>query len=326
MPSELNEHHSTWSHYRLSIPGMLGFASFFQVPMVGSDVCGFFDNTTETLCARWATLGAFNPFYRNHNSDSSIPQEFYRWPLVIEAAKHAIDIRYRLLDYFYTAFHKQHLDGTPALQPLFFQYPQDTKTFDIQFQFFYGHSVLISPVLYEDSTTVDVYFPDDRFYDFLTYAMVEGKGAHDRLTNISYTEIPVHIKGGAILPLRVESAYTTATLRKKDFELVVAPARDGSATGSLYLDDGVSVVQKKAPREWTFGYENNVLKVDSKGKYDVGKLKWAKVKILGVTEKPIVVEVDGRRVKDFTYDGAHNVATINIRKGLAKNFKVELKY
>jgi alpha-glucosidase len=305
---------------------MLGFASLFQVPMVGSDVCGFFDNATETLCARWATLGAFNPFYRNHNSDRSSPQEFYRWPLVTDAAKYAIDIRYRLLDYFYTAFHNQNLDGTPALRPLFFQYPQDTKTFDIQFQFFYGHSVLVSPVLDENSTDVDIYLPDDRFYDFLTHTMVEGQGAGIHLTNISYTEIPVHIKGGSVLPLRVESAYTTADLRKKDFELVIAPGRDGSASGSLYLDDGVSIVQKKAPREWTFGYENSLLKVDNKGKYDVGRLKWARVKILGVTEKPTMVEVDGRRVKDFSYDQVHSVVAVNIRKGLAKNFKVELKY
>jgi alpha-glucosidase len=206
--------------------------------MRSSQVCGFLSSAKEKMCARWATLGAFNPFYRNHADDRSPHQEFYLWPLVARAARHAIDIRYRLLDYLYTALARQSADGTPTLNPMWYIYPQDEQTFPIDLQFFYGDCILVSPVTKDDSTDVSIYLPDDQFYDFVTRKPVRGRGEWVDLKGIPFDRIPLHVRGGCIVPLRAESANTTTELRKKEFEILVAPGLDGVARGSLYVDDG----------------------------------------------------------------------------------------
>ncbi|KAJ5746908.1 uncharacterized protein N7511_008604 [Penicillium nucicola] len=262
----LGDNLSEWGKYRISIGQMLAFASIFQIPMVGSDVCGFGSNTTEELCARWAMLGAFSPFYRNHNQLGSIPQEFYRWESVTKAAKKIIDIRYRLLDYLYTAFHQQTLTGVPFLQPLFFVYPGDANVVGNELQFFYGEGLLVSPVSEEGSTSVQAYFPDDLFYDWFTGAKVVGTGATQTLSGISITDIPIHIRGGRILPLRVEGAMTTTELRTRGFEILIAPGADGSAEGDLYLDDGESIEVPSAT-EVHFQYRDGKLKISGRFGY-----------------------------------------------------------
>ena len=70
-------------------------------------------------------------------------------------------MKYRLLDYFYTAFHCRHADSTPALNPLWFKYLNDTNTWSIDLQFLFGDSILVSPITQENVTHIEAYFLDE---------------------------------------------------------------------------------------------------------------------------------------------------------------------
>jgi alpha-glucosidase len=254
----LGDNLSTWQKYRESIRGMLAFTSLFQFNMAGSDVCGFGGTTTEELCARWASLGAFYSFYRNHNEFGTPGQEFYRWDSVTESAKKAIDIRYRLMDYFYTAMQRASENGTPAISPVFYYYPNDKKTWALDLQYFYGPGVMVAPVTEEGATSVDVYLPEDNYYDWYTHQVIHGGKMHT-FTDVDTTHIPLLIRSGVILPLRVNSTSTTTELRKQDFELLIPLDEDHSARGELYIDDGESLEQEHGVTDLQFTYKEGKL-------------------------------------------------------------------
>ncbi|KAI1823766.1 glycoside hydrolase family 31 protein [Xylaria intraflava] len=253
---------SVWADYRTSISQMLSFAAIHGMPVVGSDVCGFNDAAQEQMCARWVLLAAFQPFYRNHADISAPPQELYRWELTTQAAQKAIATRYQLLDYIYTAMYRASSTGAPIVNPLFFVYPGDAATFGIDLQWFYGDALLVSPVTDDNATSVTYYLPDDVFYDFWTLERVEGTGANVTVNNVSFTDIPVHIRGGTVIPMRSASANTTTLVRANNFTLIVAPGKDGSASGSLYLDDGDSVDVGNDYSDIRFAWDGATLKVD----------------------------------------------------------------
>lgn len=321
----LGDNAATWYDYRISIAEQLAFAAIYQVPMVGSDVCGFEQNSTETLCARWAMLGAFSPFYRNHNEQGTIGQEFYRWPTVAEAARNAISIRYRLLDYLYTAMHQQSVDGTPLLNPLWYLYPNDPQTASVDLQFFFGSAVLVSPVTAENATSVSIYLPHDIFYDFYTYAPFHGSASNINLTDIGFTSIPLHIRGGTIIPMRVASANTTAALRKNDFRILIAPAADGTASGSLYLDDGVSLVQTHTSHI-SFHWSGTHFSMSGNFSYDPGSVKIAELVVLGTQTAPSTIQVYGKPLRSFasSFNQSSGALTVRLNAPLTHGLEMDI--
>jgi alpha-D-xyloside xylohydrolase len=155
------DNQGTWENLRYSISTMLNFG-IFGVPMVGSDICGFYPQPTEELCNRWIEVGAFYPFSRDHANYYSPRQELYQWDSVAQSARNALGIRYKILPYLYTLNYEAHISGSPIARPLFFTFPTYTKCYDVSTQFLLGSSLLISPVLEQGKTQVKALFPPGR--------------------------------------------------------------------------------------------------------------------------------------------------------------------
>lgn len=99
------------------------------IQMVGPDICGYTDNTTEELCSRWFQLGSFYPFARNHNDEDKTPQEAYALGTkVMKAARTNLKLRYSLLKEYYKLFVVQRGAGS-IFKPLFFEFPNDVKAY-----------------------------------------------------------------------------------------------------------------------------------------------------------------------------------------------------
>lgn len=218
---------------------MLNFG-IFGVPMVGSDICGFYPAPTEELCNRWIELGAFYPFSRDHANFYSPRQELYQWKSVAVSARNALGMRYKLLPYLYTLAYEAHISGAPIARPLFFSFPNFTESYGLSTQFLLGKSLMVSPVLDKAKTKVHALFAPGTWYSLfdMTQAIVVKEG-HYRALDAPLHVINVHLYQNTILPMQ-QGGLISKEARMTPFSLVVTfpiGASDGEAKGNLYLDD-----------------------------------------------------------------------------------------
>lgn len=236
---------ASWDDLKSSIITAIDF-SMFGVPMVGADICGFIDDTTEELCARWIEVGAFYPFARDHTALGTIDQELYLWDSVAEAARNALGMRYQLLPYMYSIMYNAHSKGALFTRALWMNFPTDEIALTIDRQFMLGDYLLISPVLDVGVTAVGAYFPMGAWYSFSdrNLTIVSPAGGTTRSLSTPLTAVNVHVLGGGIVPLQ-QSAMTTVAGRQTPFTLLVALAPDGFAKGELFYDDGEQINLEK---------------------------------------------------------------------------------
>jgi alpha-glucosidase len=163
------------------------------------------------------------------------------WQSVANASRDALRIRYTLLPYLYTQFHASSETGRAVWRPLFFDFPSDETASRIDRQILIGNAIMISPVLEPHTTSVHAYFPVGRWFDWYTHEKIldTDNGVFEEL-NAPLDKIPVHVRGGHVVPLQAPE-MTIHKTSQGPLSVLIALDSDDLAHGTLYYDDGISV-------------------------------------------------------------------------------------
>ncbi|MCB0197794.1 MAG: DUF5110 domain-containing protein, partial [Anaerolineae bacterium] len=215
---------STWDFLQINIPEVLNFG-LSGVPMSGCDIGGFaagqYSGTVEgpgeveggqpggEMLARWITMGAFLPWFRNHyDGYNKAYQEPYRYDTATQdACRKYIEIRYKLLQLFYDMMFENTQSGLPIARALFVNDPDDPAVYNhLNDQFFVGRDLLVAPVIEPGATQRDVYLPAG----YAWYAYTDNQAPLGPPTSGGTTQtwtapidiVPLYVREGAIIPVR----------------------------------------------------------------------------------------------------------------------------
>lgn len=253
---------ASWDALRNQISAGLNF-SLCGIPYWNSDIGGFFlsryprkleDPEYRELYARWLEFGIFTPMMRSHGADA--PREIYQFgkkgDKVYDAIEKFINLRYRFLPYIYSTSWEVTANQSSMMRALVMDFAADKNALDINDQYMFGKSLLVSPVtsaMYikpvarggdtiqaEDFSTIkakETYLPTGTaWYDFWTGEKFQGGRKVNKETPIDV--IPLYVKAGSIIPIGPEVQY--AEEKKWDnLEIRIYPGANGSFV--LYEDE-----------------------------------------------------------------------------------------
>ncbi|XP_046400133.1 neutral alpha-glucosidase AB [Ischnura elegans] len=306
-----------WGHLRISIPMCLSL-SIAGIPMCGADITGFFKFPTAELFIRWYQAGAFQPFYRSHSHiDTKRREPWLMGDEALRLSREALRIRYSLLPFWYGLARQHEVTGAPYMRPLWYHYPTERATFNIDSEYLLGDSLLVHPVTEAGARYVTVHFPGegkDIWYDYFTFErMPEGA------TQIPVTieKIPVYQRGGSIVVKKERIRRASSLTHNDPFTLVVALDAKNEASGMIYLDDGQSYEYRDGKYiELFLNFANDKFtsRVVNVNPQYTTKERLEKVVIVGIAANYTKAEVEcqefGKVLVDCVYDDQTQVLVI----------------
>ena len=151
------------------------------IPWWTTDIGGFIggdpnDEAFRELFARWFAYGAFCPVMRLHGDRvpkkpqfgttggacclSGADNEVWSYgPQIYEICKHYMNLRERMKPYIRTLMEEAHEKGTPVMRTLFYEFPEDKHSWDVEDAYLFGADMLVAPVTEAGAESREVYLP-----------------------------------------------------------------------------------------------------------------------------------------------------------------------
>ena len=223
-------------------------------PWFSHDLGGFKVKPSDNLYIRWvAEFGSFCSIMRAHGHDGREPWLYTK--NAQEILRKYLKLRYRLFPYIYSSAWQGTSEGIPMMRAMVLEYQDNPDAWLSENQYFWGDWFLVAPALSEDATDVNVWIPPGVWYDY--FSGDKYIGPQNVVVRAELDEIPVFVKGGAIVPMGPDIRYCDEK-PLDEITLDIYPV-DGSTSYTMYEDDGVTrdYMLKDAYALTSYYYDND---------------------------------------------------------------------
>ena len=247
-------------------PGELLAYGLSGMPYSACDIGGFGGTPSPELMVRWMQAGVFFPVMRSHSEISQTPR--FPWlygPEAENAIRQALELRYRLIPYYYSLAEVNFRTAAPLMRPLAMEFPNDDKIPNETDEWLMGPGLMVAPIL-QPGGSRSIYLPQDRWYAMGTNHATQGPQTLQVTSKLD--EIPVYVRAGTLLPLG-PVLQNTEQKSNLPLELQVYPGR--SSTFDFVEDDGATLAYAKGSLRVTrFRWDDSTktLSWATTGRYD----------------------------------------------------------
>ncbi len=297
----------------------------------GSDIGSLSGTPSNQLYMRWLQFGAFSPFMRIHGYHRD-PWNF--GDLGLQTFKEYFWLRENLLDYIYSANLKANKTGVPIMQSMAVAFPEESTLADCRDQYMFGDSLLVCPIIDENTTFRSVTLPKGSWTDF--WSGKTYKGGQSIGVTASLNRIPLFIRGGAVIKTDVSKDFDFRTsLNGGSYEaLIAAPAKEKTET-AFYTDKATYKFKSEKSDDASYSIKNTsnskINVVIAAGTTADSVMQDGK-KLTALSSKPTGIKTPGyyvdyaqRRTIIIT-DGSWNSLKISDSGYYLKNLALDAKY
>lgn len=277
----------TWDGFKRQIVSGMNF-TLTGMPYWTTDIGGFFrpgggqymDEKFQELLTRWFQWGAFSTIFRLHGYQTETEPWKYGQK-VEDNMREMLNLRYQLMPYIYSETSKIKT-GSTFMRPLVMDFQNDEKAVSKPYEYMFGKSFLVAPVIESGVADWKVYLPKwTKWFDFWSEKSFDG--GQEVKVNVPLNRIPLFVKAGAIIPF---GSIVQSTNEKKwdNLEIRIYEGADGEFT--FYEDEGDNYNYEKG-RFATITFKWNDLKKtlsisEPKGSFS-GMIKERKFKVVKVS-------------------------------------------